>query len=249
MAWINARIVAALLATQALATAAQDAQSPRIDWKSDYQESIALAEKLKKPVLIDFFATWCGPCRMMDEQTFTDPDVIEAMAEFVCIKVDVDIDEKTAFAYGIRSIPRTVVLNIHGEVVGDRVGFMERDGYLAFLKDVKEYTHRKVDGTVIKVPPEEMPEPVTIAAESDIAEVMKYLANPMPKVREEAQQALLALDPTLVERWMRQALTSAYLGERIAAKETLAKIAPELYPDFDPWAAAEERAKRLTEGR
>lgn len=249
MAWNRVTLLSLGLVALGAARAAEQPAKPRIDWQVKYPEAVALAAKLEKPVLIDFFAAWCGPCRMMEEQTFTDPEVITAMGDFVCVKVDVDTDEKTAFAYGVRSIPRTVVLNIHGEMVGDRVGFMESSAYMAFLKDVAEYTHRKVDGTVIKVPMEiPGPEPVKIAPDSELVEVMKYLADPAPAVREQAREILIALDAKLVEGWMRQALASKFLGERIAAKETLAKVAPEAYTDFDPWATEAERTKALVEG-
>lgn len=240
-------LVAVIAVLAPLASVAQAPEKPRIDWKTKYAEAIALAKEQEKPVLIDFFAAWCGPCHMMDEQTFTDPAVVKASTEFVCIKIDVDADEKTAFAYGIGSIPRTIVLNIYGEIVGDRIGFMAGRSYTGFLNDVREYTHQKVDGIVIGVPAE-VPETITIEPDAKIDEIMKVLASPSKGVREKAREVVLAMEPDQVKRWMRQGLASPYLGERIAAKETLSKLDPSAWPDFDPWATVEERAKSLAQG-
>lgn len=240
------RVRAAAMVLLALPTlaAAQADPRPRIAWETDYHQAVQQAEESGKPVLIDFYATWCGPCKMMDEQTYTDPDVIQALGDYVAVKVDVDAAEKVAFAYGVQSIPRTVVLNIHREMVGDRVGFLERDDFLALLKDVQELIHKKVDGTVITVA-DASPRQVAIAPDTEFSEVMALLANPDPAVREKALSLLQQLDRTLAVSWMRRGLASTYLGDRIAAKAALAAMDDTTYVNFDPWAPEDERAKAL----
>lgn len=72
-----------------------------------------------KPVMIDFWAVWCGPCRMIA------PIVEEMSAEYegkaVIGKVDVDNNQDVAMKYGIRNIP-TVLFVKNGEVVDKQVG-------------------------------------------------------------------------------------------------------------------------------
>lgn len=236
--------VTLLLLSLPLFGAAPQPATPAIDWMTNYHEAIARAKKLGKPIIVDFYADWCGPCHLMDEQTFTDPEVILAMQDFVNVKVNIDVDEKTAFAYGVRSIPRTVVINTFGEMVGDRVGFMEVEFYLAYLKDVSEYTHTQVDGTVITVPAA-VPETVSIAPDADFTEVMALLSNPEAELRAKAQEAVLALDKKLLRQWMEKGLTSDYLGDRIAAKDILLTLDRDTYAAFDPWAPVDERTQFL----
>lgn len=88
---------------------------------------LEIIEKTKdKPILVDFFATWCGPCQMV-------APVIEDLAQqyndkIIVYKVDVDQNQDLAQKYGIQSIP-TVMLFKNGEIVGKQTGFAGVEGY------------------------------------------------------------------------------------------------------------------------
>lgn len=84
-----------------------------------------------KPVLVDFFATWCQPCKMMH------PVLEEVKArlgdKIRIIKVDVDKHQQVAAAYRIQSVP-TLMLLRSGEVLYRQSGAMSRDELLALLE-------------------------------------------------------------------------------------------------------------------
>ena len=87
----------------------------------------------KTPVLVDFWASWCMPCKMQG------PAVDELAAEFVnkvkVVKVDVDSNQALAAKFGIRGIPTLLILN-NGQVVDRMVGVQPKSTIAAKLNDV-----------------------------------------------------------------------------------------------------------------
>jgi thioredoxin 1 len=89
--------------------------------------------KSSEPVMVDFWATWCGPCVMAGP-------VVDALADdykgkIKIGKLDVDANQGTASEYGVMSIP-TVILFKDGKEVARKVGFAGRPMYENLLKQV-----------------------------------------------------------------------------------------------------------------
>jgi len=84
---------------------------------SNFDEIVLQA---KTPVLVDFWAEWCGPCRMVEPVVEELAEEYEGRISFV--KLDVDQNPKTASKYGIMSIP-TLLLFKNGSPVSNIVGF------------------------------------------------------------------------------------------------------------------------------
>ena len=90
-----------------------------INWITSEEEGLQMAQRQGKPVMIDFRADWCTVCKQIEQETFTDPRVVEKAEEFVCIKVDTTdmADEKKKKLwkeYGIQGYPHIEFLDASG---------------------------------------------------------------------------------------------------------------------------------------
>ena len=96
--------------------------------KENFHQEVLSSEK---PVLLDFWATWCGPCRMV-------APILESIAQerddVVIGKVDVDSQPELAATFGVASIPTLVVIR-GGKVVASAVGYRPKADIEALLQE------------------------------------------------------------------------------------------------------------------
>ena len=94
--------------------------------KSNFESVIAN----EKPVLLDFYADWCGPCRMVSPIV---DQIAEEHPEYVVGKINVDDDPELAQKFDVMSIPTLVVMK-NGEVVNQSTGARPKEQILELLK-------------------------------------------------------------------------------------------------------------------
>ena len=82
-----------------------------------------------KPVLVDFFATWCGPCKAMHPVL----DELDVEPDFTVGKVDVDESPELAQKYRVLSVPFFIVFKT-GEPAGKTIGVQKKEDLLALLR-------------------------------------------------------------------------------------------------------------------
>ena len=94
--------------------------------KASFEQEVLNSDK---PVLIDFWATWCGPCRMI--APFLD-EISDERSDVKVCKVNVDEEPELARSFGVMSIPMLVVMK-NGKVVNQSVGAIPKERILSLL--------------------------------------------------------------------------------------------------------------------
>jgi thioredoxin-related protein len=111
-----------------------------------FKDIIAKAKKEKKLVFIDAYASWCGPCKMMEKNVFTQKSVSDYYnTNFINARFDMEKGEGRDIAskFGVRSYPTYLFLNGEGELVSRNTGYMEESMFVAMAQDINSPGNKK----------------------------------------------------------------------------------------------------------
>jgi len=103
-------------------------------WYFDLGEAEAVAARTGKKIFVDFFATWCGPCKMLAHDVLDTDEFMNKMSKyFVFCRIDVDAQPNISQQYGIEAMPTQMVLDKTGNVLGKTVGYGGPDAFYQFI--------------------------------------------------------------------------------------------------------------------
>lgn len=107
------------------------------EWRTNFSESLDQAEKEHKLVLADFYTSWCGWCKRLDQTTFADPEFTRYLNEhFVSVKLNAEDHaegQRTAEKNDVSAYPTGLVFAPNGKVLGRIFGYFDAEQYKAKL--------------------------------------------------------------------------------------------------------------------
>ncbi len=117
-------------------------------FEGKWQDAFELAKTEGKPIFVDAYATWCGPCKRMAKNVFTLKNVGDFYNEnFVNLKLDMEKPENASFRqqYPVAAYPTLYFINPNGEVIQKKVGGMNDEGFVALGKAALSQVDRSGD--------------------------------------------------------------------------------------------------------
>jgi len=235
-------------------------------WHTDLGEAEKLAAQTGKPIFVDFFAEWCGPCKMLEQNVYPDGRVKALFSKVICVKLDIDQHVAEAKKYGISSIPRLMLFSAKGQqVMWDTMGYREAD---QFVQELSEALHVSPPVAIPAVPE---PAPLlkvraALAKPGGLAQLqsadpadakigLRMLVAKLGVYKEADFQppaALLASGGTAAVPALIEGMDSKTLAVRVGSYKVLQSVLskskiqnPKSKMPFDPWATASLRAKQL----
>lgn len=128
----------------------------KIEWTT-FDKGFELAKKEKKLLVVDFYTDWCHWCKVMDEETYSNKEVIKYAKENVIMaKLNAETKEKFKFKdafysgreltmmFGVRGFPTTVFIDSRGELITSVSGFIPADKFTLILKYLAENWYEKM---------------------------------------------------------------------------------------------------------
>lgn len=100
---------------------------------SSLEDGKKVAMATNKLILVDFWATWCGPCRKMDSESWSKEEVSVLMNNYVSVKLNIDENRPLAQKYGVRGIPYVFILDATGKIIYQQMSYKTKPQVMDLL--------------------------------------------------------------------------------------------------------------------
>ena len=120
--------------TDTVSSGNENSSTGEIAWiKEDYKQALSKADSDGKLLMVDVYTTWCGPCKMMDKDTFPQKDVVDKAANFVTLKLDAEKGQgpNVAKQFQVQGFPTILFIDGKGKLVHSIIGYHDAAGLVA----------------------------------------------------------------------------------------------------------------------
>ena len=129
----------ATIVSEAVASESKSQSSPAVKEfvpPDFYAQALSAAKLENKPVVLDFMATWCAPCKRLSEETFVDESVAQLLKQCIVLTIDTDEHPDIAKHFDVSALPDLRFLTPNGEENKQLIGFQEPEPFASELREL-----------------------------------------------------------------------------------------------------------------
>lgn len=132
-------------------------ESWAISWERDLAGALKRSKDEGKPVMADFYTDWCGWCKKLDKDVYSDPGVNSLAEKFICVKVNCEADKNAFSKYGLKGYPTIIFFDPSGGIAETVVGYRPAPVFIGIMNTVLDKSPKtaaperpKADPPVVK---------------------------------------------------------------------------------------------------
>ena len=144
-----------------------------IQFLHSFDEARAEANLVGRRILVYFTNDSCGWCRVLEQRTFTDAQVVDLSKDYVCVEVNTQRDGRIADEFRIDSVPRSYVLSVEGRIIDKCVGYLPAPEYASWLRAART----KTPGSLEEVDERTVPAPLPVGAPAQEADLIIWFVD------------------------------------------------------------------------
>ena len=134
-------VIMLLVAAQMFVSCAKETTeeaASEVTWLTSYEEAMTSAKKNKQPIMIDFYADWCGWCKRLDSDTYVHEDVVTLAQGFVSLKIDADVEKAISSKYKVVGLPTILFIDANGNEIHRVVGYRPPEDFVKEMNSALE---------------------------------------------------------------------------------------------------------------